>query len=54
MEPLLNDEWMGLIVPDCGGGWRIWPLAPWELVNTVSMAVAVRFFLVVAALMSDG
>ena len=44
MEPLLDEEWMGLIVPDCGGGWRIWPLAPWQLVNAVSMAVAVRFF----------
>ena len=54
MEPLLDEDWMGLIVPDCGGGWRIWPLAPWQLVNAVSMAVAVRFFFVVAAMLSDG
>ena len=29
---------------NCSRLWRrIWPLAPWQLVNAVSMAVAVRF-----------
>ena len=54
MKPLLDEGWMGVIVLGCSGGWRIWPLAPWQWGNAVSAAVVIRFFPVVADVLLDG